>query len=147
MSGGFWSDFQNCEMIDDILHKLTASEIALLISVIGAAGVSIGAIIGAASSLIVTYINRSSEERRHFRELGVQIAIEKFKQSLDLAQTTANATGRPISLPGFDAFLIHSIRLMEIVAEPGLSANETASKINKLGEFTDTLRSNVSTRS
>ena len=130
-------------MLEAILQKLTTSEVAVLVAVIGLTGAVFGAIVGAASSVLTAYFTRRAEERRHYRQLGVEVARAKFDQCAALAQRTADATGSIIPMPPFDVFLLHSIRLMEVVSNPRLSAATVAKRIAELGEFTDTVTTTV----
>src|ERR1041385_3772969 len=48
-------------------------------------GTLAGALIGSLSTLLVTWLNKRPEERRHYRELVVNAAIEHWKHASDLA--------------------------------------------------------------
>lgn len=49
----------------------------------------IGVVIGSVVSLLVTLINNKSEERKHIRSLIFQAGIEDFKESCEIARTSA----------------------------------------------------------
>lgn len=130
----------------EFIHKLTAGEIALLGAVIALGGVVFGAVIGAFSSLLGAWFTRRSEERRHYRELGVAVGRAKFDQSMELAQKAADATGQMISVPPLDAHLIHGIRLMEIISDSSLSAEQIGERIAALTDFTKTVTNTVKSK-
>ena len=127
-------------MIDDIFKKLTSSEITMLVAVVGLIGAVFGAIVGAASSLLTAFLTRSTEERKHYRELGVKVAMAKFEQHQVLAQKVADATGQAVPIPPFDAFLLHAVRLMEIVSNRNLNSDQIASRMKHLTDFTNEVR-------
>jgi len=132
--------------MNDIIRKLTAGEITVIVSIVGLCGVVFGAVIGAGSSLLVSYLSRRSEERRHYRELGVEVGRAKFDQSLKLAQQVADASGKFVPVPPLDAHLIHGIRLMEIISDSRLSAKEIGERIASLKDFTETVTSTVKSK-
>ncbi len=132
--------------MNDILQKLTPGEITVLVSVIGIGGVVVGAVIGAGSSLLVSHLTRRSEERRHYRQLGVEIGRAKFDQSLKLAQQLSDASGKVVPVPPLDAHLIHGIRLMEIISDSSLSAEQIGERIAALTYFTKTVTNTVQSK-
>ena len=127
----------------DLLKNLTAGEITLIVAVIGLGSAIFGATIGASSALLASHLTRRSEERRHYRELGVSVARAKFDQSMEFAQKAANTTGQIIFVPPFDAHLIHGIRLMEIISDSRLSAQQVGERIAALTDFTTTVTNTV----
>lgn len=116
---------------------MTPTEISFYAALLGVVGIGIGAIIGASTSLLVAWITRRSEERRHYRELGVEIALAKFKQHQELAQQIANASGKVAEIPPFNQFLLHSIRLMEIISDHRLNADQIALHISSLDNLAE----------
>jgi hypothetical protein len=101
-------------------------------AVAGLIGACVGAVAGLGGSIAAAIISRRSEERRHYRELGIQVALAKFNQQAALLNQLANATGKVEFMPPFETFLVYGIRLMEIVADLHLSPEEIKSKVDAL---------------
>ena len=85
--------------------------------VLNAVVLLIGAIIGSFPGILIAWINKRSEDRRHFRELVMRAAIEdwKFKNEIE----TRNL--RPL-IP-LDGFIIRASRVIDEV-ESGRRMNE-----------------------
>ena len=112
----------------------------VLVAAIAAGSTLVGTALGVWGTFAVTNRTARLEERKHFRELGLQIAITKFEGCSKLAQQLADATGKFQEIPPFEAFVIESTKFMDIVATPGLSAHETARRLALLRDFTKTIR-------
>lgn len=95
----------------------------------------LGVVIGVWSSYAVAARTARIEERKHFRELGLKVALTKFEGCAKLAQQVADATGRFQEMPPFEAFVIDGVKFMDIVSTPGLSAHETARQMAELRDF------------
>ena len=87
-------------------------------------------------ALAVAKRGAQAEERRHIRSLGIEIGKAKFDQGTALAQKAANATGRMIPLPSYESHLIHGLRLMDIISDTSLSADEVGRRIAESVDFT-----------
>jgi hypothetical protein len=95
------------------------------------AGTGLGALIMFAAADRTARI----EERKHFRELGLKVAMTKFEGCSKLA----DATGKLQDIPPFEAFVLEGIKFMDIVSTPGLSAVETAKRLTELRDFSKTV--------
>jgi hypothetical protein len=104
---------------------------AYIVGVFTLAGTALGAWV----SYAVAARNARIEERKHFRELGLKVALTKFEGCAKLAQQLANTTGKFQEIPPFEAFVIDGVKFMDIVATPGLSAHETARRMAELRDF------------
>ena len=98
-------------------------------------GAVVGAAIGFAGTILSTLISRKAEERRHFRELGVQVALAKFDDVRDTMQNLTNATGRTTEMPSLDAFLVQGIKLMDALSDSRLTAKQIARRITESVEL------------
>ena len=108
---------------------------AYIVGIFTIAGTSLGAWV----SYAVAARNARIEERKHFRELGLKMALTKFEKNMELAQQLADATGRFQEVRPFEAFVIEGIKFMDIVATPNLSADEMARRMSDLRDFTQTI--------
>src|SRR3990170_2045054 len=95
---------------------------------------AIGAVAGVSGSVVSTLIASRSEERRHYRALGVQVATSKLEHHMSLAKQLANLKGEVIFTPTFESFLVYGIRLMEIVSDLDLSPDEIKARIDVLAK-------------
>ena len=117
----------------------------VLVGLITASAGIIGATIGVGGTLLVTNRTTKFEERRHRREiesqeirhsrtLGLQIATAKFEQHKELAQQAANMKGGLVYMQPFESFVVYGIRLMDIVTDHRLSSEEIKSRIDALSK-------------
>jgi hypothetical protein len=105
----------------------------------GLLGTALGALASGATAVFITHITKRSEERRHFRELGLKVALTNFEYCMKLAQSAADRYKQMIPVPPLKAFVIQGIKLMEIVSDETLSADEMARRIAASEDFTQTI--------
>lgn len=60
--------------------------LALQVAIIGAISALIGALVGALSTVLVTWIGKRFDERKHYRELLINAAIENYKEERMMAR-------------------------------------------------------------
>ena len=95
-----------------------------------------GAALGSWVTFAIAAKTARIEERKHFRELGLKVALTKFEGCTKLAQQLANESGKFQPVPPFEAFVVNGVKLMEIVSTPDLSADEIARRIAKIPDLT-----------
>ena len=66
----------------------------IYIAIIVASSGLIGAVIGALSTIGITYINRRFDDRRHFREIAIQTAVTHWDKKRELAIMLNERTGQ-----------------------------------------------------
>jgi hypothetical protein len=115
--------------------------VLVLVAIVGGASGIIGVIIGGKISSAAADRTARIEERKHFRELGLKIAIINHERNAALAQQVANlkGLGAIVNAPPLEVFVIKGIRFMEIVATSNISADETARRLADLQVFTETV--------
>lgn len=107
-------------------------------------------VIGACGTLIVTAVSNRNEERRHireitlkerqhFRELGLKIALTNFEHSMALAQSAADRFHEVFHVPPLKGFIIQGVKLVEIICQSDISAEEMARRIAESEDFTETI--------
>ncbi len=79
------------------------------------------------------------KERQQFRELGLKVALTNFEYCMKLAQSAADRFNQPFHIPPLKAFIIQGIKLMEVVSDPHLSADDMARKIADCEDFTQAI--------
>lgn len=96
-----------------------------MLAFIGALSVLAGAIVASLTSLFTTLITKRSEERRHYRELVINAAIENWKQVIAL--TPPEQTIEPL-----DDYIIHMMKLYDEVLAKKLAPEQLVTKLNEL---------------
>jgi hypothetical protein len=108
------------------------SEILIIIGTLG------GALIGALSTLGVTWLTRRSEERKHYRELIINLAVENYKEEGAMARAILER--RPeisqVHYP-LDDFIIHMAQLADLVIDKKMHRGEVRKILAELNELTD----------
>jgi hypothetical protein len=110
----------------------------------------IGAIVGVCGALFIAARTARIDEQRHlrelgmkdrqhFRELGLQVAHTKFKKEQEMAQKIADLTGEIRSTPPFSVFVVDGIKMMEIVSDSRLSADEVGVRLAALNDFNESV--------
>ena len=86
----------------------------ILAAIIGTGGALLGSVIGIYGTLIITDRTTRLEERKHFRELGLKVAIINYERNAALAQQVANAKGlgAVVEIPPFEVFVIKGIKFI-----------------------------------
>src|SRR5437870_2919651 len=85
----------------------------------------VGAFIGAGSSIVTTLIAKRFEERRHYRELVIQTAIEHWKQFVAL--TPPGETIEPL-----EDFILHMMKVYDLILSKKLSQTQTQERLNEI---------------
>lgn len=123
-----------------LLGITTCMTEAVLTSIVSAASGLVGAAIGLCGALAISRRAARLDERKHFRELGLKIGLTNFEHCTQLAQAAANRYQRFFEVPPLKVFVIQGIKLMEIVSDDTLSADEMARRISESEDFTQSIR-------
>lgn len=91
-------------------------------------GVIVGGLLTAIPTLITFWIGKRSDERRHLRELAFHAALENWKSANDWAE---KRQGGSVIEP-LDVFLLHMLKLSEVAARPGLTANNVGERMREV---------------
>lgn len=102
---------------------------------IGAASVIVGGVIGAGASLLTTWLRQRSDERRHYRELLVSLALESWKQSIGFLQPLQKS-GATVDFPPIDGYLIHSAMLADLIVAGKLDKATIERSLSEIHEVT-----------
>jgi hypothetical protein len=82
--------------------------------------------------LLVTWITKRSEERKHYKELVINAAIENWKQACEFAK----ASSSPELINPLDDFIIHMIKFSELIVDEKLDASNIEKKLAEINELT-----------
>jgi hypothetical protein len=87
-----------------------------------------------------------SEERKHYRDIVIKAALENWKASIDSAKLKASATGGPQLAYPLDSFIIHMIKLLELVLNKNLKKSNVIDRLKEVDEITDLVIKHVNTK-
>src|SRR4051794_18523687 len=90
---------------------------------------AVGGLSSGATAIIILFITKRSDERRHLRELAVKAALDNWHYVSQAAQEA----GHP-RLP-LDVYLVHMFKLAEALAS-GVTAENLPAKLREVHEFT-----------
>jgi hypothetical protein len=94
-------------------------------AIAGAVGAFVAAIVISLSNVVVTLINKKAEERKHYRELIINAAIENYKEERSMAKMLMEK--RPeinqIFYP-MDDFIIQMSMLADFIIDKKLKPEE-----------------------
>jgi len=90
-------------------------------------------LVGATSAILVTWISKKSEERKHRREIIVNAAIQNWKQVADLLLVNKSS----FQMPPLDSFLFHMAATADIVFSKDLSPEKVVKELNKVDALLD----------
>ncbi len=102
----------------------------------GAIGALVAAIVVSLSNVVVTLVNKRAEERKHYRELIINAAIENYKEERSMAKVVMER--RPeidqIFYP-MDDFIIHMAVLAEFVIDKKIKPDELKEALVKMDKI------------
>jgi hypothetical protein len=116
---------------------MTPSQIAFIAAISAAVGSIVASVIGGIFSSITTYITRKSDERRHIRETAMRIAMEHWKEVRESAHILGKETGISTQIPAFDSYVIHALKLAELVSTKKLTADNVQSELIEIRKISD----------
>jgi hypothetical protein len=93
-------------------------------------GTLVGALIGSLSTLLITWLNKKSDERKHLRELVVNAAIESWKQHV----SAAVAKNISVAIMPLDTYIIHMIKFSELILDKEINASNIEKKLAEITE-------------
>jgi hypothetical protein len=95
----------------------------------------VGAGVGGLVTLLGQWLSRRSEERRHLRQLVIQTAIENWRFTSEAAEKLAAAGYRVDRYP-LDSFLLHMLKLSEILDERHITPELVREKLREVHAVT-----------
>jgi hypothetical protein len=119
-------------MIHEILKNLSPTDITLLVSLVGFFSVIVPAIVGGLSSLTTLWLSKRYEEKKHFRTLAIQAALDNWRMMSQLRVEAAKAFKTHEHIDSPDGYIIHMLRIMEIAANTKITSEEAAKIISKM---------------
>lgn len=96
----------------------------------------IGTVVGVAGTVLVTYINRKSEERKHLSSLSFTAGIEDFKERINLAI----AQNRKASILPLEFHVLNMNYLANILKKRNLSKDKLKKLMLAKNEILDVIK-------
>lgn len=118
-----------------------------LIAVLGTLGAGL---IAAISTILVNYINKKSEERKHMRQLAITAAIETHKQNLELVRLARK--DEQVQVLPFEDHFVRIMKLIDLANNKNIDLTNIEEVLTELNQLTDKAiayrqkRRNASTR-
>jgi len=87
-------------------------------------------------NLVTRWQDRKSEERRHIRELMFKTAVEEWKQhSTFVIELMKMKTGKKIAAEPLVTYLVHLIKLSEVLMEGKTTKDNISQKLTEVSEL------------
>jgi hypothetical protein len=100
-------------------------QLMVLISALG------GTAVGSLGSLLITWINRRSEERKQIKQIIANFAIESYKADFEFAKLQ-NAKDKPAHIWSLDDHLIAAAKMTDLFLQDELTTKKAIEKIDQL---------------
>lgn len=114
---------------------MSSETMQLLNAVIPAAAAILGAAVGVLGTIIVTNINKKSEERKHIRSLAINAGIENFKGAVEVSRIHKGTT----LIPPLDSFILNMKLMADILLEDDLTPDCLREKLRERNEMVNTM--------
>lgn len=96
----------------------------------------VGALIGAAASIITVWIQSETLDRREKLRHAAELALEDYKLHLDLA----GKTGKEVSIPPVSLYLHYYHGLMDLMEKGDLNSKSMCDLANENKEFYEAIK-------
>jgi hypothetical protein len=96
----------------------------------------VGAGVGGFVTLLGQWLTQRSQERQHLRQLIIQTAMENWRFTSDAAEKLA-ASGHRVNRYPLDSFILHMLKLSEILNERRITPKLVREKLEELHAVTD----------
>lgn len=99
---------------------------ATKIAVLGTLG---GAVIAGICTVTVAFINKRSEERKHFRELVIKTASDNWKYVAENSTSTV--------MPPLHTYIVNTVQMCDLALSKNLSPEEVKQKLKASSKIMD----------
>ena len=114
--------------------NIEPSTLYKLVATVGVFSAVVAAAVTGIIQLLGGWLERRAADKRHLRDLALQTAVEKFKiekaRSIELREK-----GTKWIPPVFDAYIIHTMRLIEIAQDTSLTTEQMLVRLQSLKDF------------
>ena len=86
-----------------------------------------GAFIGSISTVLVSLINKRSEERKHYREIVIKTAVENYKVHVDICKYNKQETEQD----PLDSYILHMMILFDTLSFRKMTRKKVMKGIEK----------------
>ena len=110
--------------MQNFLNGLNPAAIAIV-------GTISGAIVGSLSAVLIAWVTKRYEERKHYRDAMLNAAIQQRRQDFDNAVTTK----RPTVLLPLEFYLSRSIQLDRLLQNRKLTEEQLLEELKRLSDW------------
>ena len=90
-----------------------------------------GAFIAGFFTAIAAFINKRSEEKRHFRELVVKTAAEHWKHVAEISTAS--------KMPPLTDYIVHTVKMCDLALNTKLTAENIKPKLDEISALMDVM--------
>lgn len=119
---------------------------AVTVGVIAAVSALFGVVITSTFSLVSTYMNNRSEERKHNRSQVIQIGFDYWKEHIAFAKEATQRSGSGATVPPAEAYIIFMLKLSEELLSSKLTNDEIEKRLRSATEAYDMVIEHINER-
>ena len=87
----------------------------------------VGAAVSALSAIVVVWLTKRYEDKRHFREIVLKAAIENWKQQHE----DWKVHQKPVRIAPLDLYILNMVKLSELILDKKVTARNIDSKFQR----------------
>lgn len=91
-----------------------------------------GVILGSLSTLVVTFINRHFDDRRHLREMAIKAAFTYWEHDFEYAKMKNHQTGIKATVAPMDSYIVHMLKLAELISDKRITADNVEEELRRI---------------
>ncbi len=105
--------------------------------IISATSVLLGTIFGGVISIVVVFINRRFDDRRHLREIAVKTAYRHWEKQIEMVKRYADTTGKTPSALPLEGFIVHMLLLSEMLSRGKITEENVVGELSAIRRVSD----------
>ena len=113
-------------------------DVNIVIALISAVSALVGGVVGAAVTLLATWLRNRSEERKHFRELLLSAALENWKEQVSIEKLKLEK--RPtldVYFPSLDMYLFYMVKLAPALLDKDIKPSDVEKLLDEANEISE----------
>lgn len=114
--------------------QLPVDSLYIWIPVIAAIG---GGLVSGIILLFNNWINKRSEERKHFNQMMLNTALENWKQACTFAIETSKISGRRVAVLPLETHIIYVMKLTDVLFNERITKENVIQKLKEVRDVCD----------
>ncbi len=119
---------------------------AVTVGIIAALSALVGVVVTSAFTLVTTYMNNKSEERKHNRSLIMQIGFDYWKEHIAFAKVATERSGQRATIPPPEAYILFMLKLSEELLSSRLTNEDIKQRLESATDTFDLVIDHVQNR-